>query len=115
MQIDRVDLGRAPAESDFEKNLEKSFQRLLDQLSQLFKNGILFSDNFDCYMGDLTTSAVIGTESEIAHDLGKVPTGYIITKRDKAAIIYNGDSAWTVSKIYVKADTASVAIGILVF
>ena len=115
MQIDRIDLGRAVAETPFEKNLEKSFQRLIDQLVQIFKNGILFSDNLSAYIGDLTTSGTPGVESVIAHGLKRVPTGYIVIGKDKTGDIFNGASAWTSSNIYIKSNVASLTIKIMIF
>jgi hypothetical protein len=115
MQFDRLNIGKAVAETEFEKNLEKSYQRLNDVLSQILTKGLLFSDNFNCYIGTLTTSAIAGTESGIAHGLKRTPSGYIITSRDKAAIIYDGSTGWDSTNIYVRSNVASVAINIMVF
>lgn len=115
MQIDRVDLGKTPTVNDFERNLEKSFQRLMDQLVQILTKGLLFSDNFSCYIGDVTTDETPGVESGIAHGLKRIPTGYIVIGKDKTGDIFNGATAWTVSTIYLKSSVASLTAKIMIF
>lgn len=115
MQIDRVDTGKAVAETDFEKNIEKSFQRLMDQLVQILTKGLKFEDNFNCFIGSLTTSAVAGTELEISHGLKRIPSGYLVIGKDKTGDIFDGSTVWTSSSIYVKSDVASLTIKVLVF
>jgi hypothetical protein len=113
MQLDRVNLGKAVAETDFEKNLEKSFQRLVDQLFQLFRNGLLFSDNFDCDIVDFTTPAIRDTEFSVAHDLKRVPTGYIVIRSTNLgpALLYDGPTAWTTTSIYLKEPYTGGIVG----
>ena len=115
MQIDRVDLGKAPATTDFEKNLDKSFQRLMDQLVQILNKGLIPSDNFSCYIGSITTNGTPGVESSVAHGLKRVPSGYIVLSRNQAGFLYDGSSPWTVSNIYVKANVASLTTKIMIF
>jgi hypothetical protein len=112
MQIDRIDLGKAVAETDFEKNIEKSFQRLMDQLVQALNLGLLFSDNFDA---DIISSTIGGGDTEIPHTLKRVPSGYLILSRDQAGIVFDGVTAWTSSSIYVKASVPNLKVKIMIF
>jgi len=115
MQLDKVNTGRAPAETEFEKNLEKTFQKLTEQLSLILTKGLIFQDNFDCNIQTVTLSAVVGTELEITHNLRKIPTGYMVVSKDKTGDIYNGSSAWTATTLYLKSSVSSPTITVLVF
>lgn len=55
------------------------------------------------------------TEFSITHHLGRTPSGFIITKSDKAASVYDSGTTWTTSLIYLKCDTANVALSLSVF
>lgn len=115
MQLDRGTLGKEPATTEFDKNLERSFQRLLDQLSQILNNGLLFSDNFNASIGSFMTDLTPGVESAVAHGLKRIPEGYFIISRDKAGIVYDSGTAWDSTNIYVKSNVASLAVKILIF
>lgn len=56
----------------------------------------------------VTTNATPDTEDAFSHGLGTVPQGYIVVKRDKAGVIYDGSTSWTSSNIYLRSDVASV-------
>ena len=62
-----------------------------------------------------TTSATPDAENTIAHELGRVPVGYIVVSVDKAAVLYKGTTAWTSTNIYLKCNVASTAYTILIF
>lgn len=114
MQIERVDIGKALPETDFDRNLEKSFIRLMEQLSEILNGGILLSDNFNGYMTTITTSATPGTETAITHNLKRTPTGYIVLEKDKAAHIYKGSSGKNATTYYVASDVASVTVTLII-
>lgn len=59
-----------------------------------------------------TTSATPDAENTIAHLVGAVPVGYIITSQNKAGSLYLGGSAWTSSNVYLKCNVASVTFTI---
>lgn len=54
-------------------------------------------------------------EFSITHHLSRVPIGFIITKSDAAANIYDSGTTWTTTTIYLKCDTANVALSLSVF
>lgn len=55
------------------------------------------------------------TEFSVTHHLGRSPNGYIITKSDKACGVYDSGTTWTTTTIYLKCDTANVALSLSVF
>lgn len=104
----------APA-TEYEKDLERSLDKFTTSVGELLNNGLKFDDNFDAYIGNITTDATPGNDTAIAHGLKRVPSGYLIIKRDKAGIIYDGAAAWTETNIYVRSNLATVAAKIIVF
>ena len=61
-----------------------------------------------------TSHAVADTEFELEHNLGRVPAGFIIIKKDKAGTIYDSGTAWTKNSVFLKCDKSSMTF-ILVF
>lgn len=55
------------------------------------------------------------TEFSVDHNLNRTPTGFILTKSDKACSIYDSGTSWTTSTIYLKCNVANAAITITVF
>lgn len=102
---------RNPWELDVLKTLQDFFNRIVAILNR----GITFTDNVDCVLITITTSATPDAENTVAHTLGKVPTGYIVYSQDKAASLYLGTTAWTSSNVYLKSNVASVTFKLIVF
>lgn len=55
------------------------------------------------------------TEFSLTHHLSRIPNGYIITKSDKACGVYDSGTTWTTKTMYLKCDTANVALSLSVF
>lgn len=55
------------------------------------------------------------TEFSIAHHLGRVPSGFILTKSDAAACVYDSGTTWTTTTAYLKCNAANTAITISLF
>lgn len=81
----------------------------------ILNRGIKFSDNVDCVLVSFTSNGVANTEDAVSHTLGKVPTGFIVYRLDKAAVVYDSGTTWTTTNIYLKCNVASVAYKIIVF
>ncbi|MHC4560807.1 MAG: hypothetical protein ACYS80_26295 [Planctomycetota bacterium] len=64
---------------------------------------------------DVADSGSANTEFSFSHYLNRVPTGFIVTKSDKAASVYDSGTAWTTSTIYLKCDAANTALTIVVY
>ena len=54
------------------------------------------------------------TEFTVAHDLGAVPVGYLVTKISNAGVIYLGTTSWDASNIYLKSSAANSAVTIFI-
>jgi len=68
--------------------------------------------------GEALTVADTGSanaEFSVTHHLGRTPNGYIITKNDKACSVYDSGTTWTTTAIYLKCDTANIALSLSVF
>ena len=56
-------------------------------LRAILDRGLSFSDNADVSIVSVTSHGTPGTEFSIAYGLGKVPTGYIVTKQAAAGSV----------------------------
>lgn len=100
-----------------------------DQMQQLFRavaNLQLTAHDGSIQHGDkagnlaaawvvFTSNGTADTEDAVTHTLGRIPLGYIVAGQDKAAILYDGLTAWTDTTIYLKSSATSVAWTVLVF
>ncbi len=86
-----------------------------NRLVAILNRGIKFSDNVDCVLVTLTSSATPDDSNTVDHTLGKIPVGYIVYSQDKAGSLYLGGTAWTTTNIYLKCNVASVAYKIIIF
>lgn len=85
--------------------------RMLDDLINKIA-GIPFNRSESLTVAD---SGSADTEFSITHHLGRVPAGFILTKSDKAAVLYDSGSAWTTTTIYLKCNVANAALTVSVF
>ena len=114
-QLERLALGDVPPPNEHAKNLERALDSFCNSVRTLINKGLRPSDNFDAFEISITTNATPGVETAIAHGLKRVPSGYWVVKRNKAAHIYDGGTAWTSENIYVRSDVATVTARIIVF
>lgn len=64
---------------------------------------------------EVTTPATPDTEFSIEHGFGTPAIGFIVISQDKAATTYSSGTAWDDNKIYLKNNTATVTMRIMVF
>ena len=67
---------------------------------------------------EFTADATPDAEFSVTHDLGYIPSGYIVVRRKLAGSLYShygGMTAWTTTTIYFKSDVASLPGTIFVF
>lgn len=115
MQIDaRLALSKQP-ESEFDKRLEEAIVKYTEKLGKILNSGIKFSDNFNMEIKSATTDAVVGTETAIAHTLGRVPSDFLVGSQDKAGTIYKGSTAWTATNIYIRGSVATITANLYIF
>lgn len=100
---------------NFTVNLLRQLEERERNLKAILERGISFSDNVDCRLLSFTSSATPDAENTVAHTLGKIPTGFIVYYLDKGAVVYDSGTAWTSSNIYLKVNTATVAVKIIIF
>jgi len=65
----------------------------------------------------VTTDPTADYETEITHNLGRVPVGYIVVYQDKAGSLYRPDTgtAWTSTKFYIHCSAASVKVHLIIY
>jgi hypothetical protein len=63
----------------------------------------------------VTASATPDTEFTIEHGLGSVPLGFLVISKDRACDVYLSATAATESEIFLKCNTASAVLKIVVF
>lgn len=102
-------------ESEFDKSLEQELLSAWFELSELLNTGIRFSDNFDANILTSSDTGAANTEFSLTHTLKRVPTGFIVINNNKAGVVYDSGTAWTVTTIYLKCDVANCNIKVLVF
>jgi len=90
---------------------DKDFQA---KVALALNHGLTLQDNVKGGFVEHTTDATPDTESTVIHDLGYVPIGYFILKQDKAGSLFDGATAWTRDKLYVKSDVASLTVRLFV-
>lgn len=108
-------IGKVRELTAYDRDLVNSLLNLEIMLKAILNRGINFNDNIDCRVIDFTSSGTPNAENTIAHDLGKIPTGYFVVGKDKAGDLYNGTTTWTATNIYLKNAVASVTAKIIIF
>lgn len=115
MELQKLDFGTAKPDTAYTKNLETGLDDFATKLREILNGGLLFADNHDVQIKTITTNGVAGVEGAVSHVLKKIPTGYIVCSLDKAAIIYNGSTAWTTTNIYLKSNVVTTTAVIMIF
>ena len=64
-----------------------------------------------------TTDGTVNTETVHAHELGRIPRGFVIISQDKAGSIYNSNNAHDADEIKIKAgaDAGAVTIAFVAY
>lgn len=91
---------------------EAEFRRvatiLFENIVSILNSGILFSDNFSSKIQSVEFSAA-NTEVQVQHNLGRVPTGYLVFKLSAAAIVYDGSTANTETNAFLRGSAPCTA------
>lgn len=99
----------------FDTELLKQIFERETNLDSILRRGISFGDNMDARVIRFTSDPVSGTQNTVPHSLGKIPTGYMVARRDTAANLYDGATDHDITNLYLKTDGASVTFTIVVF
>ncbi len=84
-------------------------------LKGILDHGISFLDNLDVSLVSVQSHATPGTEFSVAHQLGKVPQGYIVYGQTGAGSVYDGATTNSKTTLYLKSDAAAVTYRLIVF
>ncbi len=89
-------------------------EKLIHFLDEIFRkvSSIPFNQSESLSVAD---TGVANTEFTVTHHLKRTPTGFIITRMDKACAVYDSGKVWTSDVIYLKCNVANVAIGVFIF
>lgn len=102
-------------ETKWGQNLQQSLKDYSRKLAEILNKGLRILDNMSQYDGSTTTPATPDEEFSFNHALKRTPIGYWVISIDKAAIVYNGATAWDSEYIYLKCNVATTAIRVIVF
>jgi hypothetical protein len=109
MKLDTITFSTLSGLSEVQNYLTKQST----QLAQILNNGLFFSDNFNTSIKPVTFSSS-NSELRIEHNIGRVPTGYLILKKSAGADVYDGISENTDQYIFLRA-TASMNVTLMIF
>jgi len=115
-----VRLNKTSKYSDFKRSKIEDYLRCLDtDLINLFlftQNKVSFGigsdgtrENISGEFQLFTSSANLGTQDTVAHSLGSIPIGYLVTKQNQNATLKIGGSTWTTSNAYFISSVTSTA------
>lgn len=96
------EVSNAPDWTELRRAVSMAFKSIYELL-----NGRLnFSDNLRGKIIDVSFVAS-NTDTVIIHNLGFIPSYYLVIKSNVATQIYTGDGSWTNELIYLKASAIS--------
>lgn len=98
-------------EGENTKRFAKQLVQLQDEINRKIAR-ISFNQSETLIVADTGDA---DTEFSIATHSGKVPSGFILTRSDKACVIYDSDTEWTTTAIYLKCNVANASITLTVF
>lgn len=78
-------------------------------------NRLRFEDNVDCSIVDVADSGTANTEFTVTHNLGRIPTKYIVVRQDKAGSVYDSSTgSWTSTTMKLKCSAANAVLQLIV-
>ncbi len=95
------------------EELPKFVDLFFQEVVQAINGGLDFQTNFNCQLLSITIG-VANADTTLAHNLKRVPSGYIVTSASAPTSVYAGSIANTSSSITLRADRAAT-VGLLVF
>ena len=114
MQL-RKNLRLIKPDTDYNKNLDRELTSGWMELADTLNGGLKFSDNFNQETITVSDTGTADVEIAVTHTLKRIPVGFILINRNKAASVYSSGTAWTATTIYLKANLANCNITIMVF
>ncbi len=99
---------------EFDRDLITVLVDMSENLKAILEKGIN-EDNLDKVFVTFTSNASPDTEDSVVHTLGKVPQGFRVVNKDKAADVYDSGTAWTKTNIFLKTNVATAILKLEVF
>ena len=96
----------------FQVDLVDRLLRYTQKLGDIINKGIRAADNWEAQIITVTLT-LADTEQAIPHTLKRIPEGYVLVSNDKAAIIYDGTTAWTTTNIYIRSNVAATTVKVI--
>lgn len=97
----------------FDRELISALGAWALNVKAILDKGLSLADNVDAAVVAFTSNGVANTEDAIAHDLGKVPTYFVVADIDKGGVVFRSSTAFTKTHVYVKTTVASAAVKLI--
>lgn len=94
--------------------LARLFSILVGELKTILNGGLFFSDNFNAKTVTVSFTAA-NSDTRIEHNLGRVPSGYLVTSLSAATIIYSGAQSTTEQYIFLRSSAAPATVNLVIF
>lgn len=111
-------MSRITASSDIQQVKPEEVQKYVDlfcqNVAEVVNGQLDFQTNFNSSVVSRSFSSA-NTDTVISHNLGRVPTGYLVASKSVSSDIYDGSSSASSSTITLKASVAPVTVTLVVF
>ena len=88
---------------------------LLRRIADIFDHKVNFIDNIDCKIIDVADTGTANVEFTVKHNLGRIPTAYIVNI-DRSGIVYDSNRAtWTEANLTLKCSVSNAVLKLIVF
>lgn len=95
------------------EDLKRFVNNFIGDVFGTVNGGLEFKSNLWTDIQDVSFVAA-NTETQVAHGLQKVPTGYMLCGSNVSTTLYDGTSSWTKTHLYLKS-SAIANVKVLIF
>jgi hypothetical protein len=104
-----------------------NYEQVLDRTHDILNGGVNLGaitgliggtatpGNIDAAHAQVVSPGAPATDFAVTHNLGRVPTGFIVVNKDQNANIWRGTVAWTTTTITLQASLATVTMTVLIY
>ena len=94
-----------------------NYERVLDRMHDIlngsvnqgqFVNGVAIQGNTDNAHAAATSPGVANTDFPVTHNLGRIPTGFLVVYKAASCDVYAGATAWTTTQIFLRCTAINV-------
>lgn len=90
-------------------DLQREFENIYQVLNKI-GFGVSFTqraENLDMYLMQATANSIAGQDTNITHDLKRIPIGYLILSQNASGDFYEGTGTSTSTSFFIRCSTAS--------